>query len=124
MNNYNQNILSQIKQNPINEFYTEFCGGIKYKTAKDKYNCIFCDSTDNMAYNKNGNYMHCFGCGSTCDHINLIKDMKNTNFIESIKIVADYYGYEHKINEKETTTETSKEIQERKEKFQIEKDSS
>ena len=112
-------LIQQIKKNPINEFYTDFCKGIKFINAKDKYNCLFCNSKDNMSYNKKDNTMHCFGCDTTCDHINLVKKMKNLEFIESLKLIANYYGYEHEINNTSTTIETVEEMEEREKKFKL-----
>ncbi len=119
MINNTDEIKIAVKQNPINTFYIEFCGGVKYKNSKDKYSCVFCNSVDNMSENKKDNTMHCFGCGTSVDHINLVQNLKGTNFIESLKIVAKYYGYEYCFDNQETLAETSDEIKLRKEKFEV-----
>lgn len=52
------------------------------------------EKTPSFAVNSMEQYYHCFGCGKSGDVINFIKEMESVDFMEAIKILADYANME------------------------------
>ena len=59
---------------------------------KNKYSCVFCNSSDALSVyrNKTGSYIYkCFSCGETGDVINLVEKKENIEFYQAVKTLCE-----------------------------------
>ena len=86
--------------------------GIKKARVKDKYECPFCGSKDNLHLYKDNYY--CFGrCARKYYPVNIVMEKENIPYTEAIKLLAVRYGIE--IPNIELTEEERIEFEKRKE---------
>lgn len=50
------------------------------------------EKTPSFSVNSQGQFYHCFGCGESGDVITFVQKMEGTDFIETVKILADKVG--------------------------------
>lgn len=50
------------------------------------------EKTPSFSVNSQGQFYHCFGCGESGDVIKFVQKMEGTDFIETVKILADKIG--------------------------------
>ena len=50
------------------------------------------EKTPSFSVNSQGQFYHCFGCGESADVITFVQKMEGTDFIETVKILADKVG--------------------------------
>lgn len=90
-----QNPLKTLKSSEnilISEIYNN--GGSKAR-QKDKYSCIFCNSSDALGTYRNRHQemnFKCFSCGESGDVISLDMKKRGVTFIESLKYLCDKNG--------------------------------
>lgn len=86
--------------------------GIKKARVKDKYECPFCGSKDNLHLYKDNYY--CFGkCARKYYPVNIVMEKEDIPYTEAIKVLAVRYGIE--IPNMELTEEERIEFEKRKE---------
>ncbi len=50
------------------------------------------EKTPSFCLNEAGNFYHCFGCGATGDVIKFVSEMENTDFVDTVKMLAERAG--------------------------------
>ncbi len=97
----------------IEEYATNYLG---YE-RKDKltFSCPACGSKDNVKRKQGKNYLVCFGCETKGNIIDLTQAIKGVDFIGALKEICKNFDINYNFDQgRETTVETSEEIEQRK----------